>query len=108
MILNHIQLNQIQRKVSSNFISQYHWYWSTARRIQSKFEERNKLFMKSNFEVKFEKVILISECCKDTVSDINNNKRANSNIRSRGRPQKSFENSSRKTQKRRFKKLQNV
>lgn len=28
---NDIQLNQIRRKVSSNFISQYHRYWRIAR-----------------------------------------------------------------------------
>lgn len=106
LIKFNIQLNQIRRKVSSNFISQYHRYWRTARRAQSRFEERNRLFMKSNFEVKFKKVNLISECSKDTASN-SNNKQSDSNPRSRGRPRKSFENSSRKTPKRRSKELQN-
>jgi len=100
---NDIQLNQIRRKVSSIFISQYHRYWKTARRTQSKFEEKNRFFMKSYFEIEFKKINLISTCSKDITS---NSKQLDPNLRGRGRPRKSFENSSRQTKKRRFKELQ--
>lgn len=58
--------------------------------------------MKSYFEVEFKKVNLISGCSKDIAS-----KQSDSNLRGRGRPRKSFENSSHQTQKRRSKELQN-
>lgn len=41
---NNNQLEQIRRKVSCTFISQYHRYWKIARRTQSKFEKKKQTF----------------------------------------------------------------
>lgn len=67
-----------------------------------KFEEKNKLFMKSIFEIEFN----ISRCSKTITA--NSKQSDDSNQRGRGRPRKSFENCSRQTQKRRSKELQNM
>lgn len=96
------QLEQIRRKVSCTFISQYHRYWKIARQTQSKFDEKNELFMKNNFTIEFKKVNLLS-----FENIASNNLQSDSNLRGRGRPRKNFENCSRQTQKRRFKELQN-